>query len=228
MMNYPMWFVLCLFLTEVMFYFVTKLKGAAFWTASIIITAFGWYVESDYCSFIETFSRLPWSVNSACFVIGFMAVGYKLQPVLSAAAKKYGSARWKTLAIAVALMAVMIPLALLNGKVSIGSKILNNGFLLYATGCLGALSVVALSHSIKRSSFLQFCGKNSFSIMAVHVLFKYILFPKNGKLEELLSYDNSSILNSLLPFAIVFSASLAIAYLYSKVKSRIISTKKCR
>jgi len=71
-----------------------------------------------------------------------------------------------------------LPLAFLNGKVTLGSKILNNGFLLYLTGILGTLMVLFASIPLEQSRFLRFCGRNSFEIMASHyIIRKFLVRP---------------------------------------------------
>lgn len=79
MMNYPMWFILCLFLAEIIFYFVTRLKGTVFWITAFGLTALGWFIQSDRCS-VEAFLKLPWSAASACFAIGFLQLDIKCAP----------------------------------------------------------------------------------------------------------------------------------------------------
>lgn len=224
--NYPMWFVTCLFLAEVMFWFVSRLKSSAFWAATLAITVFGWYIQSD-CCFTNAFSYLPWSFDSACFVVGFLAIGYKIRPILSLLAKKTGNKKWKTLCAAVLLMAAMIPLALLNGKVSIGSKILHNGILFYITGILGTLSIMALSWSISQSKLLQYCGKNSFYIMAIHVIILGLLI-KGMQYVGIGGYDNYNLAKSLPPFAAVVVSSMFFSELYVRTKNRIKERSKCQ
>lgn len=222
--NYPMWFVTCLFVVEVIFWFVSKLKGVAFWITAAAISVFGWYIQSDYC-FTEAFSYLPWSINSACYVTGFLAIGWKLRPVLSRIAEKTAGAKWKTLLISLLLMIAMIPLALLNGKVSIGSKILRNGILMYVTGVLGTMSILALSQTISRSKVLQYCGRNSFYIMAMHVIFIGILL-KCMEMVGLGGYNDHNIMQSILPFVAVFVASVLFSAVYVCIKNKIISKRR--
>lgn len=77
------------------------------------------------------------------------------------------------------LSAALVMLAYWNhleGTISIGSKCLNNGFMLYLTGIFGTVICFIISDMLKDSSLLEFWGRNSFYIMATHRIFQSMLF----------------------------------------------------
>lgn len=141
--NQPLWFLPALFLVEVLYYHLSKMPKPAMGAACVLLVSCGWILESGMLPFDN--KLLPWSLDSALFALGFYALGNLGWGPLQRAAGRIRESRNPALrAIApAALCAVLwLPLAFLNGKVTLGSKILNNGFLLYLTGILGTLMVL--------------------------------------------------------------------------------------
>lgn len=90
------------------------------------------------------------------FAIGFFAIGNLIFDYVCKIVEKFRASRNKNviyITVFILAVSVLIPLALYNGKVSLGSKILNNGFLLYLTGVLGVIGVVSLSGWFEKISF---------------------------------------------------------------------------
>ncbi len=217
--NAPLWFVLCLFTVEIIYYFISKLKPCYIVILCVSLVAFGWFLESEH--FVFDNKILPWSIDSGLFALGFYALGNLISDkfkekiaFLSGSKNKY----LICLVIVVLSLAVGIPLAMANGKVSLGSKILNNGFILYLTGIIGTLLVIGLAVLLNRSRFLVWCGQNSFYIMAVHYLCRVSL-RYVYKFFDVPIYDKTSLKETILPFVIVFVISILFAYCYGKLKS---------
>ena len=112
----------------------------------------------------------------------------------------------------------LIPVAFANGKVSLGSKILNNGILLYLSGIIGTLAVLACAVLFQWSKFLKFLGQNSLAIMSTHYIFyKFFdeFYPKLG----LTMYNEENILHTFLPFVLILCTSIACTLLYNRIKT---------
>ena len=84
--NVPMWFVPCLFLIEVLYYLIDKMCekingsfGAytKYFVIAVLVFA-GWFMESSLTNI--NFSFLPCNFSSACFSLGFYAIGNILPP----------------------------------------------------------------------------------------------------------------------------------------------------
>lgn len=218
--NAPLWFVLCLFTIEIIYFFISKLRVNLIVTISMILIVLGWFLESEYFNLFDNKS-LPWSIDSALFALGFYALGNLLSHKSKLCTYLFSDGKNKSLiiiCIVVICIAVGFPLALANGKVSLGSKILNNGFIFYATGIIGTLLVVSVSVLLKKSRFLTWCGQNSFYIMAVHyvcrVLLRYVY-----KLFDVPLYDKTSLKETILPYIIVLTFSMLFAYGYGRFKN---------
>lgn len=216
--NAPLWFVLCLLAVEIIYFFVSKLKSGFIFIACIPLVVLGWFLESEYFMFNN--KLLPWSIDSALFALGFYALGN----LMSGRAKKYifllSKHKNKNLicvGIIVLCLAAGIPLAMANGKVSLGSKILNNGFIFYATGIIGTVLVVCAGIMLRKSRFLAWCGQNSFYIMAVHYLCRVSL-RYVYKLFDIQIYDKTSLKETILPYFVILFISILFAYCYEKLK----------
>ena len=220
--NQPLWFLPCLFLVEIIYYFTAKLNKSAGIAICVILACFGWVLEAGIFDFDNMI--LPWSLDSALFALGFYAFGNLCSEELQAMAEKIRKSSFKVpvcMAAAVGLATIWFPLSLINEKVTLGTKILNNGFLLYATGILGTLMILFLCILLENNRFLTYCGRHSFEIMAVHyIIRKYLVRPLyvvwNGK-----AYNRRYISEAWLPFLVIFALSILYTVLYSQIRSGI-------
>lgn len=221
----PLWFIPCLFVVEVLYYFISKLKPYFNVPICIALAVGGWLLETR---FRGVAAYLPWSIDSALFSIGFYALGNLTADYLKRGIKKLQEHKYKILissALALLCFLVLIPLAFLNGKISLGSKILNNGFLLYATGIIGTAGIILLSIALEKAKFLSYLGKNSFCIMAVHYtirsfLMKFIVFI------GFTGYDTTNFLHTVIPFFITLGLSVVAVIVYNYFKSLLFNRKK--
>ncbi len=224
--NAPLWFVPCLFAVEIVYYFVSKIKGRyniVIIAVSSVLTFCGWLLESGYLPFDNKI--LPWSLDSALFALGFYAFGNLTYGKVKYAVKKIEENKYRTLiaVTSVILCAIMlVPLVRLNGKISLGSKVLNNGFLLYASGLIGTAGIISASVLLKKSKLLKFCGLHSFYIMATHYIFRMIYLGVASFISVMI-YDKKSFVQTIIPFVIVMTASIVFSILYDKVKNKILN-----
>ncbi len=220
--NAPLWFIPCLFVVESLYFFLSKLKKQYRVPVCILLVFLGWILESGLLPFRNKI--LPWSIDSALFALGFYAIGNICAPQIFGAIQKVGASedkKWIAVGAGVLSVTLMIPLALLNGKISLGSKILNNGFLLYATGVLGTIGILAVSVLLQKCKFLKFCGENSFYIMASHYMVR--VFLRLGlEVLGLPLYDDKIFVQTILPFLVVLTVSVIFAAIYVKIKKRIV------
>ena len=70
--NVPLWFVLCLFFVEMLYFFLAKLNYWAIILICIILCVAG--VISTKVTFFD-FSTLPWSIDVALMALPFYAAG---------------------------------------------------------------------------------------------------------------------------------------------------------
>lgn len=222
MANAPLWFIPCLLVVEILYFFIAKMRKMYRVPTCLLLVFLGWLLESGLFEFRN--ALLPWSIDSALFALGFYAIGNMMAPRIFDAVKKAeksGSKKWGALGALVLSGALMIPLSFLNGKITLGSKILHNGFLLYATGILGTIGILGAAVLLNKSRFLKFCGENSFYIMASHYMVRVFLCL-GLQILGLPLYDDKIFVQTLVPFLVVLAVSVAFTVVYVNVKKRII------
>lgn len=168
--NPPLWFVPTLFLVECIYYFVNKIKNKDWYIITIIVLLLlGWY----FTLLSKIWNIFVWNIPT-CFVsIGFYAIGHRILRPFYTKRRDLVLNRKKYFLISLFSFALMVPIALANGKISLGSNIVNCVPFLYLSGVLGTVSVLSLSQVVS-SGFVEFIGRNSFDFLGVHGLVRYI------------------------------------------------------
>ena len=227
--NVPMWFVPCLLMVFILFYFANKFikKKWMLAGAAVLISFVGWLGESSLIP--VDFSFLPWNLGSACFSFGFFAIGNLSASFLKEKlfSMQLNAKKRVMLIIAFVLsMALVIPFALLNGKISIGSRELNNGFLLYATGIIGTIGILCISKAIGKCKLLQFFGKNSFKVMGIHyviysVLFGLITRLDGSKASGTVDKYRMNLLYATAIFLVVTALTAVFIIIYNRIYQKV-------
>lgn len=190
--NVPLWFVTCLFVIEVAYYFVGKLKPVLNILVSLLCAVIGYFMLNNNLSF--DFTKLPWNIEAAMSALLFYSAGnlfagrFGLNYVPDFCKTKKAVA-WLGVVIITAVVVIAAPM---NGRVSIGSNHLgDNVFLFYVIGFLGVASTVLFATLIsetkchvgqKISAYLRWIGRNSFYFMVTHVPIKGIVIVVLSKL----------------------------------------------
>lgn len=173
--NVPLWFVSCLFIIELVYYWIAKLPDVWNVTACLLLAAAG-YVLVNYCTFFD-FTTLPWSIEVSMMALIFYSTGNLF-------VKHIGHERLKTLVLkrqiisvvfVIALFSIVYHVGMLNGKVSMGHAQINNPFLFYPIGYLGTFAMLGLTmllsawmNDSKIGNGIRWFGQNSFIAMAIH------------------------------------------------------------
>lgn len=218
-LNTPLWFVLCLFAVEIMYYFIAKFSTKSIVVIVMAISSFGWLLESSYLPFDNTL--LPWTFDTACFALGFYAFGNLIFPKIKqiiSSIKKHNQKKQICILLFLVCIIVWLPITLINGKVSLGSRVLNNGFFFYWTGITGTMAILAISILLEKNKFLIWCGRNTFCIMSSHYMIRKFLLPKYYALLEIPLYNRKELDETILPFLIILAITLLFTGLYSRVK----------
>ena len=222
--NEPLWFVPCLFLIECIYYFVNKIKNNVLYII-VILSAFliGWFLSSQ-----ESFNIFPWNARTALFALSFYATGHRIvRRYYFDGNSNFIMPKKALLAIMFSSIVVCVPIALINGKVSLGHNVVNNGLLLYITGILGSMFVLSFSELFHGIPFVIFLGENSFLIMGVHMLIGSSLHLFFQKVFFMSNYEiGQSIFLSLLFSILVLILSVLVVYIFNTIKSRIIKSWK--
>lgn len=228
--NQPLWFIPCLLLVEVLYFFIVKMDKKFIIPTCSVLAGIGWVLESGILPFDN--KTLPWSLDSALVALLFYAIGNVsskyVQKIIRNVSRKENRNTYCLILIAVVALA-WVPLALINGKITLGSKILNNGFLLVINGILGTMIILAISIMLQNNKFLTFCGRNSFYLMSTHYIIRnYLVKPIYRIMNGGELYNKESMTETIIPFIIVFSLSFIYTIVHVNVKKYLNDRKNVK
>jgi acyltransferase len=188
--NPPLWFLTCLFVTELLFYGLTKKyyrepKKLVFWLA---ISGVIGYLYSVYVPF-----RIPWNVDVALAAIVFYGAG-NLFRKLTEQEKESGASfslkldsglieKFSRVEKYLPVIATLLSLLYLgyllkfptDAKVNMNVLQYGSFFSFYLLAFAGIFSFVYLFKKIGSSKILEYFGRNSLTILALHFPLKDIL-----------------------------------------------------
>ena len=217
-LNVPLWFVPCLFAVEILYYFLSKLEISLRIPVCMVLAGLGWLLESGLLAFDNTV--LPWTLDSALYALSFYAAGNMAGPLVKRGVESIKNRKILCLDLILVSLVLWLPLALLNGKISLGSRVLENGILLFMTGVLGSVALLGLSLLVEKCPFLRFCGRNSFYIMATHYVVRKYALPPVYDLLSVPLYDRKDAVQTVIPFLAVLVVSLAVTVLIAGCKKK--------
>lgn len=173
--NVALWFVTCLFVVEVLYYFLGKLPPWAAAVGCMLCGAAGWWMVQPHEFF--DFKLLPWNAEGALTGVVFYGAGNLLAGRVSrdAVCDRVQRHPWGNLLLAGLLAVALFFGARFNGHVTIGQGILGDYiWLFYANAVCGILAVMVVSILLSRfggkwATYLKWLGRNSFYAMAIHV-----------------------------------------------------------
>ena len=154
-----LWFLPCLFVTSIIFYFISKIKKKFFMIISIIlVSSIGFFINSTLRV------DLLWSFDIALVGVLFYGSGFLLKD-------KLGNYKFKvkdSICVCVGFTFFLL-LNKVNGRVDMYSGNYNNIILFIANSLLGIYMVVAISKSIHCGKIINFIGTNTIIILAFHI-----------------------------------------------------------
>ena len=177
--NVPLWFVPCLFVVELLYFFLRKCSVAVRVELSLLFAWVGCTMVRGEWSY--DFTALPWSIDVALFAFPFYALGNLMvekEGSLLALEKKVAAHGKGFLLLMLVCFVCLCVGAGRNGRVSMGHAMLGNSvpmFYLYAI--CGIVSILLFCLFLQRvmpgqsnpfARWLCWWGKNSFTVMAVH------------------------------------------------------------
>lgn len=185
--NIVMWFLPCLFVTELLFYIIrNKVKDNvnAILHCLFIFSILG-FVINKYLKI-----RMPWSIDTMFMAIVFYGIGYLMfNKIMNFEKTK------KKLSIKISFICVLLLInfytSYLNGQVDMNNGVYSNYFLYFISAFSGIGSIYLISTLFKFKG-ISFLGINSLIIMCVHEPIKRIVI----KIMEILTKINSDIIRN--------------------------------
>jgi fucose 4-O-acetylase-like acetyltransferase len=145
--NYALWFLPCLFLSEIIFYFAMKLRVKLRIVVFLITGIMGYALSIVNLS-------LPWSADTAFSAILLIGFGYLI-------GKREANTKRRLLSLIPFLILASLVSSSLNGRVDMNSNSLGNPFLFYIGAISGSLIVLLFSKQIGSFRPLDFIGRES-------------------------------------------------------------------
>lgn len=177
--NVPLWFVTCLFVVEIIYYFIADMKRLWIMTITIAMTAISYLAINNLEYFDVTL--LPWNIEVAMLTIPFYAAGHWMVKSKSHQGIMNVVNSHKVLAmILVVLLAYVVYVgSQYNGSISFGHANLGkNVFVAYGCGLAGTLmwmiGCILLADTnmnkanVKLLEWTKWFGRNCFNAMAIH------------------------------------------------------------
>lgn len=167
-----LWFIPCLFVSSVIFFFVEKLNVKASLILSLLIALVGIFYSTYFPSVFPWGTNcLPWHINIALVAQFFMVLGKSFK----GKAEEYADRFFKpvfVLPLTVLYVAVVLVINIFVGEVysvqSYGDK--PYSFILWFVTEFAALAVIiGLSKIIKANKFTDFVGQNTLLYYVFHI-----------------------------------------------------------
>jgi len=160
--NVALWFLTCLFSTEILFYILRKKIKIEYYIPIVLIAlSITGYLFSLYLPF-----RLPWGIDVACSAVVFYGVGYIFKTINI---NDEVMERLPKMSAILLLMPIGYILSQFNREIDMASNYLSNYFLFYAGAFAGIFCWIFIAYLIKESTILSFFGKNSLIIFGLHL-----------------------------------------------------------
>ena len=229
-----LWFLICLFVANIMFYVVEKYiiknrsKLFSFITYIILsIIAFNIMNIINIPGIIKlpinSITRLPFKIDSALMALIFLKIGntitkYKVIDRIG----KLDNIEYILVSLILILTNVFMG-PKVNGYVNLCDAIYGNYINYFVASITGSLFFILLAYKINNNKILNFIGKNTLVIFAIHSMFialtKFII----EKLPISIEMDNIYI--NILRAIIILIMTIPFVYIYNHIKKYICQYK---
>lgn len=227
--NVPLWFVSCLFMVELAYFWISKLSDI--WNVIVcLLLAILSYVLINYCTFFD-FTTLPWSIEVAMAAIIFYASGHLF--IKNIGHQRFeqfvNKKRWVSFIIMLVSFVIVYYGSLYNGRVSMGHASIHNPFIFYLIAFVGVFAFIIMCSLIAQSKVndykwmqgVKWFGQNSFIAMVIHNPIKGFVIVA---LASVMGRGKMAIMRgtctAILALLITFLATTAIMILIVGIKNK--------
>ncbi len=192
----PLWFMVCLFIVENMFYAYRKFMGK--WWFPL------WLVVAGYVMG-EVMPRLPYCINTAFVAIIFYYFGYIFKQNNKLREKLTG---WLPGIICIAVYSIIV---YTNGKITMHTNGYGENVLLFITGQVACYVLMynlclMLQKNTQDIKFLSYMGRNTLIICAIHMIIFTLL---KGVMVYILDLPLDMLRGNIVPNLIFAMVSVA-------------------
>lgn len=224
----PVWFLICLFWVKILFkvayHIHEKIKDNKICVILflMIMAAAAIYIK-DVLNFLP-YGRLPMKIDSALMGLFFYMIGYLIFPWLCNF-EKTASVKNKKV-VAVLSLGVWFYVGVRNGASNLCNLTYNDSGMFIVAAVAGCMFIITISMLIKESKILQYIGKNSMVIFAMHsfliYLYDYILSAIKGKeIVHMMNIDwMEALVGTVLIVALMMIFTRGLLFVKAKVLKR--------
>lgn len=222
--NSALWFIPCLFVLEILFYFLCKLGMRNMIIASIAITALGCVMAHVWGN--DYLMNMPWNFDAAVFALPFYAIAYVLREKVGLAElqEHIGKNVGLSIGAAIALFGAMTFFAFYYNECSMGSSsYMCPMWVFFLRAFLGSFAMVILTILICKVSgkgiftkAMKWCGANSLDILCLHIPVKGIAVILVAKLLHPAVDVSESAIYSTIAFLITMTVLVPIIFAINK------------
>ncbi len=164
-----LWFLVCLFVTELLFgAMLLHIRNPGNIILAIILCVIAEQVFNRLFGL-----ELPWKMNSALIAVVFYGAGYALKGGITMVKSKFNHTT--ALILAILFLCGLLFGVMLNHDVNMANAEYHHIMLFFIAAFAGIFLVAYLSRIIHRNRILEFLGRNSFIIFTTHYFIMYIL-----------------------------------------------------
>ena len=177
--NVPLWFVTCLFVVEIIYYFLADLKRLWIITITIVMAAISYLAINNLECFDVTL--LPWNIEVSMLAIPFYAAGHWIVKAKTRQGimNMVNIRKITTIVLAAVFAYVVYVGSQYNGSISFGHANLGKnvfvtygcglaGTLMWLIGCILLADIKINKAGVKLLEWTKWFGRNSFNAMAIH------------------------------------------------------------
>lgn len=172
------WFLVALFFAEIILFLLNKffITFKVNKYLKVLIYVILALIGSQILNILNlvNIDRLPFKIDTAITASVFMGIGYELNKN-----KRLDIFNESILISSIILLGIGFFVSYINGNVNICNCAYGNIFLYYISAICGGIGIYLISQKLEKSKFLQFYGKNSLFMFAIHfyliLLFTFII-----------------------------------------------------
>lgn len=212
LVNAPLWFLTCLFVVQIAFYFVVRITSRNLVVLIILsVSSLLGYLYSK-----SELAHIPWNVDVALTAVAFFGVGYLLKGKQIEIKNKF---EWFSL---FSLLCVLFSyINSRHGRVDLFGNILNNYFLYYLAAFFGIAACILASQIIQESKLLSSIGKSSLHIFTTHIIVIYAVNIYVGKAKVYYGFEVYDSMKWMVLYTLIILAlSLLIVFCWTHLKNQ--------
>lgn len=229
--NTPLWFITCLFMVEVMFFFIIKLGHRGAIALSFVTAMTSMFLVGK----IAWFSELPWNIEVALVAVFFYACGSMVRENLSLNAlyQMVSSHKGISLITVLTLGGAIILLSGIYDGADMGADYFTQNHLIFLImGTMGSIMTVVLAaliccltrnrftKTVRR--FIDWFGQQSMDVLSIHVPIKGIIVVFLAKAFSIPLQDSYFFgwKESVMAFILTTACTAFMVYLISFMKKK--------